>query len=258
MPRGDRQHHQRAGDQRCQDYVNVAPQKCRIGEQRPDVVQHRLALGVHRVTDGMLHPRVGGQDEQRREHRADRHHPDAGQVHALGQPVPTEQPQPQERRFHEERRQPLHRQRRPEHVADKARIGRPVHPELELLHEPGDHSDRHVDQQQGSEEPGHPPVLRLPGAMPGRLQDRDQERQPNRHRNEQEMVDTRRRELPTSQIVRHGRTSNRDPSRRASPRTDDSGLAVLTAGSSAQRTLHPIGVMPGRLPPPSFRSLRPM
>ena len=34
----------------------------------------------------------------------ERHRPDRRQVHALGQPVPAEQPQPEERRLEEERR----------------------------------------------------------------------------------------------------------------------------------------------------------
>jgi hypothetical protein len=80
-------------------------------------------------------------------------------VHALGQPVPAKQPQAQKRRLQEERRQALHRQRSPEHITDEARILRPVHPELELLHQPRHDPDRHIDQQQRAEEPGHAPVL---------------------------------------------------------------------------------------------------
>ena len=47
-----------------------------------------------------------------------------------------------------------------EDVADEARVGRPVHAELELLHEPGHHADGHVDQEQGAEEAGQPALAR--------------------------------------------------------------------------------------------------
>ena len=157
--------------------MHIAPQERRVREQRPDVVQFRLAVTVERVADRVLHPRVGGEDEQRREHRPERHQPYAGEVHALGKPAPAEQPQPEERRLQGERREALHRQRAAEHVADEARVGRPVHPELELLHQPGHDADRDVDQQQRPEEFRQALVLRLLVAIPRRLQERDEERQ---------------------------------------------------------------------------------
>ena len=92
--------------------------------------------------------------------RADGDHPDAGQVDPLGQAVPAEDPQPEERRLQEEGGQALHGQRGAEHVADEAGVGRPVHAELELLHQPGDHADGDVDQEQGAEEAGQPALLR--------------------------------------------------------------------------------------------------
>ena len=85
-----------------------------------------------------------------------------------GQHLPAEDPQPQERGLQEERRQALHGQRRAEHVADEPGVRRPVHPELELLNQTGDHTDRDVDQQQRAEEPGQPLVSRLPRAEPAR------------------------------------------------------------------------------------------
>ena len=129
------------------------------------------------------------------------------QVHPPRQLVPAEQPQPQERRLQEERAQPLHRQRGAEDVADQPRVRPPVHPELELLHQPGHHADRDVDHQQRAEEPGQPQVLILPGAIPGRLQQRGQERQPDRDRDEEEMIDRRERELNPRQIDRSSATS---------------------------------------------------
>ena len=108
--------------------------------------QLRLAVD-HRVADRVLHPRVGRHDEQRRQRSAERDRPDGRQVHPPGQLVPAEQPQAQERRLQEERGQPFHGQRGAEDVADEPRVGPPVHPELELLHQPGHHADCDVDHQ---------------------------------------------------------------------------------------------------------------
>ncbi len=120
LPGRDREHHERARHERGEDHVDVAPEERRVREQRRDVVQFGLAVAVHDVADGMLHPRVGGEDEQRREHRTGRHQPDAREVDALGETIPTENPQPEERRLEEERGQTLHRQRGAEHIADEA------------------------------------------------------------------------------------------------------------------------------------------
>ena len=92
-------------------------------------------LRVVGVAHGVLHPGVGGQDEVRREQRADVHQPDAGVVELRRQPVPAEDPQAEERRLEEERQEALDGQRRTEDVADEAGVGAPVHAELELLHD---------------------------------------------------------------------------------------------------------------------------
>ena len=57
-----------------------------------------------------------------------------------GKPVPAEDPQAEERRLEEEREQALDGQRGAEDVTDEARVVAPVHPELELLHDAGDHA----------------------------------------------------------------------------------------------------------------------
>ena len=60
----------RAGDQRREQHVRIAPEEHRVGEQRPDVVELRPARsGVDRVADRVLHPRVRGDDEHRRQRR---------------------------------------------------------------------------------------------------------------------------------------------------------------------------------------------
>ena len=59
------------------------------------------------VADRMLHPGVGGHDEGGRQGAAHGHQPDAGQMDPFGQPVPAEDPQPQEGRLQEEGGQAL-------------------------------------------------------------------------------------------------------------------------------------------------------
>ena len=81
VPRRDREHDRDAGDQRSEQHVEVAPHEHRVGDHAPDVGELRLAVD-HRVADRMLHPRVRGHDERRRQRRADRDHPDRRQVHA--------------------------------------------------------------------------------------------------------------------------------------------------------------------------------
>ncbi len=93
--------------------------------------------------------------------------------------------------------------RRAEHVADVSRVARPVHPELELLHEPGHHADRDVDHQQRAEELREALVLGVTASIPHRLEDRDEEPQPDCDRDEQEVVDARRRELDARQVDVH-------------------------------------------------------
>ena len=95
-------------------------------------------------------------------------------MQARRQPVPAEDPQPEERRLEHERRQPLDRERRAEDVADEPRVDRPVHPELELLDEPGGDADREVDQEQRPEELRQPQPLLVPRPVPHGLHDRDE------------------------------------------------------------------------------------
>ena len=79
---------------------------------------------------------------------------DRREVDALREPVPAEDPEPEERRLEHERREALDRERCAEDVADELRVDRPVHPELELLHEPGRDADREVDEHERPEEAG--------------------------------------------------------------------------------------------------------
>ena len=198
----------RPGHERRQQHVGVAPHEHRVGEHGADVVElGALGRRVDLVADRVLHPGVGRHDEGRGEGRSHRHHPDAGEVDALGQAVPAEEPEPEERRLEEEGGQALHGQRCAEHVAHVPAVGRPVHAELELLHEPGHHADGDVDDQQRPEEARQPAMVRVARAVPHRLQDRDEEGDADRDGHEQEVVDGRRGELDPREVDVHGVSS---------------------------------------------------
>ena len=121
------------------------------------------------------------------------------------EPVPAEDPEPEERRLEHERREPLDRERRAEHVAHELRVDRPVHPELELLHEPRRDTDREVDQHQRPEEAGQPEPGLVAAAVPERLHHRDERSEPERQRDEQEVVERGRGELDPREIDRRHR-----------------------------------------------------
>ena len=59
----------------------------------------------------------------------------------------TENPDAQEGGFHEEGQQGLDRQRCAEDITNEAAVFRPVHPELEFLHDAGYHANGEVDQE---------------------------------------------------------------------------------------------------------------
>ncbi len=155
--------------------------------------------------DRPLHPRVGDDDEERRRPAPEREEPDRGEVDALREPVPAEDPEPEERRLEHERREPLDRERRAEDVADELRVDRPVHPELELLHEPRRDADREVDEHERPEEAGEAQPRLVAAAIPERLHDRDERREAERQRDEEEVVERRRRELEASEVDRGDR-----------------------------------------------------
>ena len=155
----------------------------------------------------MLHPRVRGQDEVGREHRPQSGGPDCGQVQSLGQAIPSEDPQAKEGRLKEEGEQSLHRQRRAEHIADKSRVVRPIHAELELLNDAGHHTKCEVDQEQLAEELGESKVLLLACAHPCRLEANDKPHGPKSDRYEYKVVHRGHRELQTRQIKVHGTSS---------------------------------------------------
>ncbi len=88
----------------------------------------------------------------------------------------------------------------PKTLPDESRVHRPVHPELELLHEPGRDADREVDQEERPEETSQPQPIVVPAPVPQRLEDRHDRAEPERERHEQEVVERGGRELAACQV----------------------------------------------------------
>ena len=200
VPAGHAQDHPRPRDQRRQQRVRQAHRNTLLVKTAVMLVSWARPARRDLVADRVLHPGVGGQDEHGGEGGPHGREVDRHQVQARRDPVPPEDPDPEERRLQEEGGEALDGQRGAEHVADVAGVGRPVHAELELLHEPGDHADRHVDQQDLAEELGEPQPLVVAGPAPGRLHDRGQPRQPDGERDEQEVEHRRQPELPPGEL----------------------------------------------------------
>ncbi len=109
-------------------------------------------------------------------------------MEARREPVPAEDPEAEEGRFEEKRCQSFDRERRTEDVADEAGVDRPIHPELELLDEPGGDADREVDQEESPEEAreAQPGLVLRP--VPQCLERGDDRAEAERQRHEQEVV----------------------------------------------------------------------
>jgi hypothetical protein len=199
VPAGNAEHEHRCGRQADKDDVDERPDREAVREELPDARQLRAPvddLGA----DRSLHPRVRHDDEQRREPGPEREEPDRRKMDALREPVPAEDPESEERRLEEEGCESLDRERCAEDVADELGVDGPVHSELELLHEPGRDADREVDEHERPEEAGEPEPGLVPAAVPERLHDRDERRKAERQRDEEEVVERRRRELEPRQI----------------------------------------------------------
>ena len=200
QPGRDATDEHRGGEERPADHVGVGGQGRGVGQHGADVGQLGPATrGVEADPDGVLHPGVGRDDEVRRQRRADGRGPDRGQVKLRGEPVPPEDPEPQEGGLEEEGDQGFHRQRGAEDVAHEPGVVGPVHAELELLHDPGDHAHGEVDQEELPEELGETEVGLVAGAVPAGLEPGHHQPQADGQRDHEEVVDGGDPELPTGQ-----------------------------------------------------------
>ena len=106
---------------------------------------------LQRVASGRLHPRVGHDDPQRAEMRAEDDKRGGEEPEARAEAAAAEEHQAQETALQEEGEDALGGQQTPKDVADEARIARPVHAELEFLHDAG--GDAHGEDEAVDLEP---------------------------------------------------------------------------------------------------------
>ncbi len=162
MPARDAEDEEARSHETGQDRVRPGEEEEALKEDGDDVGGLGAAgLVVDLVADGMLHPRVRGEDEVRREPGPDPDEVDGREMDPRREAVPAEQPQADERRLEHEGPDPLDGERRPEDVPDVGRERRPVHPELELHDEACRDPDREVDHEERAEEPreASPPLV---------------------------------------------------------------------------------------------------
>jgi hypothetical protein len=146
-----------------------------------------------------LHPRVGDDDPEGRERRAQRHHQRGEPAHERRDALAAEDQQPEEARLEEEGEDALGRQRSAEDVADEARVGRPVGAELELHDDAGRDPDHKGHGEQAEPEVGGA-AIDVPAGAPARgLQQGNEQRQPDGDGREQEVEHDGQRELQPRQ-----------------------------------------------------------
>lgn len=127
-------------------------------------------------SDRILHPGVCREDEYCGDHGANGGQVDARQVDSLGEFLPAEHPQANEGGLHEEGHQGLKGQRSTEDVANESRVFRPVHAELELLHDSGDDAEGEVDEEELAVELGQTKITVVAGLKPHCLHHRHEHR----------------------------------------------------------------------------------
>ena len=158
---------------------------------------HLLAgrFGVEGRSDRILHPRVGHQNPQRRQVRADGRQPGRRKVKTSGHLIPAEKHHGDERTFQKKGHNSFDCQRRSENIADEIGVIRPVRPELEFEDQSGGHADREIDPENAHPKLDRPFPERIAGTVVNGLHDGADETQPEGQRHEQPMVDGRHRKL---------------------------------------------------------------
>ena len=196
-----------------------------------------------------LHPRVGHQDPQGAEMRPEHDQEGCQEPHPGPEPIAAEQHQAEEPALQGEREHALGGQQAPEHVADEPGVLRPVHPERELLDEPGRDAHREHQPVDLHPEDGGLPPDGVPGAdvLPGHPDQEDPE--PHRDGREDEVearrqgelesrqefgVHTRRPSPSTGPAPSSALASHRLMHRGASHQQDDSLDAVAQASAAAE------------------------
>ena len=154
----------------CQKTQGLISRPAEAGEQD-------LAVRAEPVADRVLHPGVGGDDEEAGE-------PGAGEDQEGGEPVGLgpeallpEEEDAQEAGLEEEGEHAFHGEGLADHAAGGFGEARPVGAELELHGDAGDHAHGEIDGEDFGPEAGGAVVVLVAGAQRHGLEDQDQQRQ---------------------------------------------------------------------------------
>ena len=146
--------------------VRVLGERPRIQDEDLEVHQAERPVRGDPVPDRMLHEGIRRDDEVAGDPASDEESHRGQEVPDPREPPLAPDEQRQEARFEEEREEPLHRERLPDHAARVATEPGPVGAELKLHGDARDHADREVDAEDPDPEPSRvvPPLSVPPGS----------------------------------------------------------------------------------------------
>ena len=152
VERADGGHDEGAGDDRAGHIVHVLEKAPGIHEQLPEADDFKVAVGHAGVGDGMLHPRVGNDDEEAGDPRAEPDHEGGEPVHQLRDSFFAVEKEAEKGRLEKEAEDAFHGERLADDAARNPREARPVGAEFELHGNAGDHAEDEVDGEDASPE----------------------------------------------------------------------------------------------------------
>jgi hypothetical protein len=179
IERAHRGHDEAGGDHRSDHVVQVLPKQPRIQQQAPQTAQQNLAVCADAVAGGMLHPGVGGDDEEPGEPRAGEDQKRGDPVGLRPEALLSEQERAEEAGFQEKRKHAFHGQSLSDHPSGRFGEAGPVGPELKLHGDAGDHAHGEIDRKYFCPEPGRAVVMLVSSAHGHGLEHQDQQRQPH-------------------------------------------------------------------------------
>ena len=229
--RVDRRDQKAGDDQGREDEVTSSCGSAGLKIAATGIDRGHLPGGVELEAARRVHPGVRGDDGEGAQQREERERGAEPQVHARVQAIPAEDVDRDEDRLEEER-EPLDRERQPEHVAEPPQQARPQQAHLERQHRAG----------HGTDGEGHAHHLRPAARQPERrlvavaeavrVSDQREQRHAETERHEQDVEPERERHLAArrEQVARDGRgvghaasTSSSPTARRTSSRCDAKG-----------------------------------
>src|SRR5215470_4743959 len=110
--------------------MRILPPAPGIEDQSPEARKLRSAIGGSHISDGMLHPGIGSDDEKSAGPRAEKNQESCPPVSAWSQALFAKQEETQKRRFQEKSEDTFHGKRLPNDSSRKTRKVRPIGAEL--------------------------------------------------------------------------------------------------------------------------------